>query len=234
MMGRRRALGLIAGGAAVTLSGCNLFGSGNRYKMTVEVETPSGVKTGYAVREVTTYARVNGGDAMQVRGEAVAVDVAPGKTLFAVLSGEKGDVDYAAGIAKFALDSELSPGGANTDYDAGDFAELYPTYPKTESPIRFGALPMLVMFANIRDPKSVVKVDPGDLAAHFGPGVKLKRITIEKTYAGVTGGIGERFSWWQKYKLERRRLNGSNSVAISTNEISDNMGTGAFSTGIDQ
>lgn len=196
-MARRNMLGLLTV-AAVLLSGCNPFGGGYRYKMTVEVETPSGVKSGYAVREWSTYPRPNGGDGMSVRGEAVAVDIAPGKTLFALLTGADGDVGYAASIAKFALESKLSPGGGNINYAPGDFAELYPTYPKTESPIRFGAVPMLVTFADMTDPKSVVKVEPADLAATFGPGVRLKRITIEKTREGVTERIGEMLEWLNK------------------------------------
>jgi hypothetical protein len=229
MMARRNMLGLLFG-SAVLLFGCNPLGGGNRYKMTVEVETPSGVKSGYAVREWSTYPRPNGGDGLSVRGEAVAVDIAPGKTLFALLTGADGDVGYAASIAKFALESELSPGGGNINYAPGDFAELYPTYPKTESPIRFSPVPLLVTFKEMRDSKSVVKVEPANLPGAFGPGVRLKRITIKKTREDVTMGIGGRFIWWKKLKSERRRLNGSNSVAVSTNELSDNLGTGDFST----
>ena len=55
MMGRRGSLMLLSGGLAAMLSGCGLFGVGStyRYKMTVEVETPDGLKSGSAVREVS-------------------------------------------------------------------------------------------------------------------------------------------------------------------------------------
>ena len=230
MIKRRVILGALFGTAALVLSGCNPFWKDYRYKMTVEVQTPQGVKSGYAVRQVSFHARPNGGDGAGARGEAIAVDIAPGKTLFALLTGANGDSDYASWIASWALDRKMSPNGANKDYDAGAFAELYPTAPKTESPIYFGALPMLVTFRDIRDPKSIARVDAANLTTMFGAGVTLKRITVQKTREPVTEGIEERFTWWGKLKSERLRLNGSNSVVISTNELSDNIGTGAFST----
>jgi hypothetical protein len=190
MMSRRAFVG-VAGAMAILLSGC---GSSEtfRYKMAVELETPQGVKTGFAVREVSYYARPAGGGGMRVRGEAVMVDIGPGKTLFALLTGANGDGDYAAGVFDFALKAEMEPGGANTGYIAGKYAELYPTAPRTKSPIQFGALPMLVTFSDINDPKSVEQVDPADLAASFGVGVRLKRIVIEKTDEDVTTGTQKR------------------------------------------
>lgn len=41
--------------------------------------------------------------------------------------------------------------------------------------------PMLVTFADITDPASVQLLDPANLAASFGPGVRLKAVTLEMT-----------------------------------------------------
>lgn len=46
--------------------------------------------------------------------------------------------------------------------------------------------PALVTFPDINDPVTVTKVDPDNLAATFGPGVSLKRITLELTDEPVT------------------------------------------------
>jgi hypothetical protein len=46
--------------------------------------------------------------------------------------------------------------------------------------------PMLVTFGDIADPASVKLVDPADLAASFGPGVRLKSVTLEVTDEAVT------------------------------------------------
>jgi hypothetical protein len=58
---------------------------------------------------------------------------------------------------------------------------------------------MLVTFGDIKDPKSVKRVDPDDLSASFGAGVKLKAITVEITDDAVTTGIGGRLGWLGEY-----------------------------------
>jgi hypothetical protein len=193
MIGYRLFGGLLVGGAVMlTLSGCgerhNL-----RYKMTVEVETPQGVKSGFAVREVQSYIPPNipmlGEDrgGIKLRGEAVVVDIAPGQTLFALLAGGDGDVDYGARIADrsglWNIKSAMPKGASIT---------LWPDAPKTDGLARTNPLPMLVTFKDLRDPTSVKRVDPDDLAASFGTGYRLKSITVQVTDAPVTVGIGER------------------------------------------
>ncbi len=189
----RRALGAFALAAtlSMTFSGCSTKPS-YRYKMVVEVETPQGVKIGTAVRAVSFHVRMEGGDMAKVRGEAVAVDLPGGQSLFALLSGHDGFGDYSAWIADWALKRPLSTNGANAGYEAGRFAEIYPTRPKTKSPIGTTSTPLLVRFKNIADPKSVERVDPAALDAAFGAGVTLKRITVEVTDDPVTLGIEKR------------------------------------------
>jgi hypothetical protein len=54
-----------------------------------------------------------------------------------------------------------------------------------------GGYPLLVTFTDMQDPTSVTRVDPANLAASFGTGVRLKRIEVEVTDDDVTTGIGE-------------------------------------------
>ena len=92
MMSRRGVLGMLAGGAAALLSGCNLFGgSAYRYRLTVEVQTAKGVRTGSGVREVSMTENFvltahespySGGET----GEAVVVDL-PSGPVFLLLRG---------------------------------------------------------------------------------------------------------------------------------------------------
>ncbi|MEX2492944.1 MAG: hypothetical protein WD425_14410, partial [Nitrospirales bacterium] len=57
--------------------------------------------------------------------------------------------------------------------------------------------PLLVTFTDITDPTTVKQVDPDNLAATFGPGVSLKRITLEITDESVTEGKVEQvLGWW--------------------------------------
>ena len=201
--------------------------SSYRYRMTVEVNTPQGVRTGSAVREVSYSRRFEGVYNANVRGEAVAVDLPGGQTLYALLSDTGGDLDYAGRVADWALKADLKPGGANVDYDAGDFAELWPTQPKTESPLWQTRGPRLVRFRNESDPASVERVEAGNLTASFGPSIKLKRITVEITDARVTENIADRFAWFKKYKnlqLDGHHYNDSQDFANNVNSLSFSQG----------
>ena len=93
-MKRRYFLCTLLGTAAIAaLGACSPFypSATIRYRMTVEVETPEGLKTGSSVIETTIQSGPRMGDAggvsYQYRGEAVAVDLPGGNTLFALMTG---------------------------------------------------------------------------------------------------------------------------------------------------
>jgi hypothetical protein len=63
-------------------------------------------------------------------------------------------------------------------------------------PVPLDGLPLLVTFADITDPTTVQRVDPENLAASFGPGVRLKAVTLEITEEPVTvGKVVEVLGW---------------------------------------
>lgn len=64
---------------------------------------------------------------------------------------------------------------------------------KAEVPAKL--IPFLVRYRDEKDPKTVEAVDPGNLAASFGEGVRLKRVTIETTRESVTTGLEKRLPW---------------------------------------
>jgi hypothetical protein len=200
MMARRGVLGVLAGGAAALLSGC---GRGERlkYKMTVEVDTPEGVKSGYAVREVRFSAKsgtffAEGSATWRVRGEAVAVDLGGGKLLFALLVSQGRRESYAGNDIWDLLEDKPKARDGKL--------ELWPSMPAMGGlPPDLKAeiiLPMLVTFTDTNDPKSVQRVDPANLAASFGPGVSLKRIVVEVTDEAVTSGIEKRLGWLEGHQ----------------------------------
>lgn len=87
---------------------------------------------------------------------------------------------------------------------------------------------MLVTFGDLADPTSVRLVDANNLAANFGEGVSLKRITVQMTDDPVTTGIEGRLQWLPKMystMLDGQRLNNSQALA-------NNLNQGAFSQGI--
>jgi len=193
MITRRVVLGLASAGLATLLVGCIRYYPTYRYRLTVEVDTPTGLKTGSSVIEVRSWHQAGfpgpeaGGFRSEVTGEAVAVDVAPGQTLFALLRSE-GDVDWAsfatAGIDRGDPRVHALPRWAKSEWQ--DKKTLL--YRKSNYPI-------LVRFAEINDPKTVELVDPDDLPATFGPGFRLRRITVQLTRNTITYGIEKRLRW---------------------------------------
>lgn len=203
-------LTMVLAALGVVLTGsCSLFfpSTSYRQKITVEVETPLGTRTGSAVVETTMSDGKRWGDASgtswKLRGEAVAVDLPGGRTLFALLRGSRGDVSdpamYQAGLiweavrdggtASAALPDVGTPGTSLMTVRKIVKRERV----KVELPVV--DYPMLVTFANIADPRSVAAVDPANLGASFGAGVRLKRISVEVTNDAVTKVLDRRLKW---------------------------------------
>lgn len=195
MMARRTFSGMVLAGFAAAVSGCGVFGGNSfRYKLMVEVETLAGIKSGFAVHEVEfSKSSVDLGElspkqSSRLRGEAVAVDLPDGQTLFVLIpdtyavlkmldpAGPEGWIEKAFRVA-----------GGDTPKGPQTFA--------FSSPQNYGKgaeYPLFVRFKDIKDPKTVELVMPNDLAASFGAGVRLKRFMAEVTDEDVTVGIERR------------------------------------------
>jgi hypothetical protein len=93
-------------------------------------------------------------------------------------------------------------------------------------------LPLLVRFRDINDAKTVERVKPGDLGASFGPGVYLKRATVEITKDPVTTGIEKRLPWLESLRSRGARLDGDNRVGVRGNELVNVLGPGSFQAGV--
>jgi len=221
---------MIAIFAFLSLSACNLFDDTPtyRYRMTVEVETPEGLKTGSSVLQVDTRFETNPESpasqriSRRVKDEAAFVDLGERGSLFALLRSED-DVDFAKRIMFL-----MAPKGRdkNGDRFLGRFNNMLEMtepfeLPATQEEINpslaeMKAQPMLVTFGDLDDPTSVARVDPDDLAASFGDGVSLSRITVQITDDPVTTGIEERLGWlvdpqimenpgWRQLPIEVRK-----------------------------
>ena len=144
------------------------------------------------------------GNGFSVRGEAVAIDIAPGRTLFALLSPppERGsDMSwFQAMLFGDAMRAGAVPQPAFTlpgnGQDVGAHDAIGRAHAKLTLPPQL--YPLLVTFGDIRDPKSIMRVDPADLAATLGAGVKLSAITVEVKDAAVTTGIERKLEWLPK------------------------------------
>ena len=176
---------------ALTVAGCSLTDQTPvyRYRLTVEVDTPDGVKTGSSVIEVDT--EVAGGYSIptpgrvtnRVRGEAVTVDLGEGRVLFALLRSEA-DIDWAGRVMY-----RLSPQYAGENALRDGYRNMLRHRPERTVPRHFSradqvnkrsAYPMLVTFGDLDDPASVERVDPDDLAATFAKIAPIS-VTVQAT-----------------------------------------------------
>jgi hypothetical protein len=76
----------------------------------------------------------------------------------------------------------------------------------------------------LADPKSVEAVAADALEKSFGPGTKLRRITVQITDDAVTSGIGKRLAWLGEYynkMLDGHRYNDSTN-------LNNSLASGAF------
>ena len=213
MQSRRGLIGLaVLGAAGMVLSACALAEDATpdyRYRLTVEVETPEGLRSGSSVIEV----RQNmGRTAMsgfgkridrRARGEAVAVDLPGGRTLYALLRS-RNDTDWASSVVQ-DLAPRIEGEKWEETFDNVLLLEGKVTLPREwvhwhSAMSDRNAYPMLVTFADPADPASVALVDPDDLAATFGEGTRLKRLTVQLTNDPVTTGIEQRLEWLDRVK----------------------------------
>lgn len=179
MMARRgtlRGLGLFAGGLAVLLSGCGSNDRKLRYKVTVEVESPFGLRTGSSV--VETDMDDNG----FTFGQAPYVDLGGGRYLFALLNdpfSKKIMYRLAFNVLQYP---ELQP-----PLDREKHLYVQAKDKKPFGIVRREDYPMLLTFGDIKDPKTVREVDPGS----------VRRITFQVVDQDepLTEGLEEKFAW---------------------------------------
>jgi hypothetical protein len=198
--------------SALFLSACGQYQW--HQKLTVIVDTPNGPVTASSVmawhvtnhRDDLIRLPESAAVSFTLSGEAVVLQVAPGRYLFALLKGvpslgemlyPKTDVIDSAKL----LENGNNGGPRDVTLDQKHY-------------------PLLVTFGDINDPASVKRVDPNNLEATFGPGNALQSITLSITDEPVTSGVVEKvLGWikdpsvmenpgWSKLPLESRRTIG--------------------------
>jgi hypothetical protein len=204
------------------LAGCGWFAERWEWnqKLTVEVETPDGVRLGSAVSHVSwRAANALGNYPADYSGEATVVDLGRGRYLFALIG------ESTKQIAAYTLHAEL--GERRSDY-----RDLFPKVMAFRGvrDVPRDQYPLLVTFTDLNDPTTVLRVDPADLAASFGPGVSLKRIKLEITDEKVTKGSIERLlTWLDEYY--GKKLDGQRYETIKAeNRLANSLGAGDFDT----
>lgn len=259
MNNRRRFLGGAAALGVAALTGCEkaqqtMEGAGvllnrrkgrkrfpdYRYRLTVTVDTPEGVKSGSSVIEVKT--TIGGPNEIpspgmlmtEISGEAVTVDLGKRGMLFALLRSET-DLEWAhlALISLFpqrttkeliALPEDVDPFTLDLekalqlplDKPLELPRKVDTTTVRNYKPVQRDNYPLLIRFIDPRDPLTIERVSPDDLAEAFGEGVTFESITLARTEATVTEEIIGKLPWLGKRMstmLDGSRINDSDSLA---------------------
>lgn len=188
-----------------------------KYRLTVDVSTPAGPRSGSAVQQVVlrpTLPLLAASEyTTRQEGDAVAVDLPDGSVLFVLLSQEMVRAALAEGRytdMKAALE-QAEPG---KDYEYS----RPPTKDDRRTPPRF------VKFRDLADPASVYEVDPSDL----GGGAAIRRIAVQLTRDPLTRTIQQRLPWLPDYY--DKSFDGVRSIVAPTADqgLAARMSSGQF------
>jgi hypothetical protein len=176
-----------------------------RYRLTVEVKDGDQLKTGSGVVDISyaifpdDFVFLDGPDAhARVVGYAVTVELGNNRLLFLTFEdAERTPAQHRArnAVVRCPLDDIGCLPFAAYGKPGRDIGSMYSQQKMAlhevlgrsgPRDVPFAVLPRLVRFLNIDEPNTAVPVSPFDLAAGFGPGVKLNRVILELTNDPVT------------------------------------------------
>ncbi|UWU89726.1 hypothetical protein [Bradyrhizobium sp. CB1015] len=161
----------------------------HKYRLTVEVTTPAGIKTGSGILAVVPDRNYNRAGRTTMRGEAVFVDLGQGKNIVVLLAHRQGakldldDINYVALRAYGAArGSQVSFKDMNRQTGI--------------VPVQGELIPVLVSFADLRDPNTARLVDSDHAEAILGEGHAIRGFSAEVVPNGFWpidfgGALGE-------------------------------------------
>ena len=184
----------------------------DRYKITMTVDTPVGLRSGSSVvrlvqqnvRSITQGEMVIGG----FTGEAVSVDLPDSLTVYMTF--------YKRHIVQYQM---ALPWDANAK-------KLWEKNPSGSFDIPEDEWPILVVFRDPSNYKTVTEVDPKNPKMTLGNGYKIRSISIKKTTDEPSEELYKHLPWVKNWG---GNMNGKHSR--STNDIPDILDTGAFTMG---
>ena len=178
-----------------------------RFRVTVDVATPAGLRSGSSVYEVAARYRADlqpGGKKREwvVRGEAVAVTLPNGRTLLALLRTRAAHEDLA-GMSMNALDPRFRNDVVESAHRLSNGAGV-----RDVAAVALGDYPLMVTFRDRGDPMSIVEVDPTNSAASLGAGMHVRGVAVARTDAPVTDELVRHLDdpFWQRWAKASRHV----------------------------
>jgi len=174
----------------------------HKYGLTVEVETPEGIKSASGVMAVHPDRSYSRGGQTRTKADAVFVDLGGGKNLLTLLAHIDQSVEFD-GMNYVALRA-YNDAGRKVSFN--DMSRMTGAVP-----VKGALIPVLVTFTNPGDPATARAVPPDDLEAALGKGFRLRGISAEVVSNGlwpldfggppgepVTRGIEAKLPWWNR------------------------------------
>jgi hypothetical protein len=174
---------------------------GHKYRLTVEVTTPDGIKTGSGILSVVPDRGYSRGGRTTMRGEAVFVDLGQGKNLVALLAHQQGaklDLDDINYVALRAYGTARSNRVSFSDINRQTGIV----------PVQGELMPVLVSFGDARNPQTARLVASDHADTVLGDGYAIRGLSAEVVPNGfwpidfggvlgepVTRGIEARLPW---------------------------------------
>jgi hypothetical protein len=143
----------------------------HKYRLTVEVETPQGVKSGSGIFAVTPDRGYSRGRHTSTSGDAIFVDLGGGKNLTALLAHIDTTVDLD-GINYVALRAYGAARGGRVNFN--DMSKMTGVVP-----VKDALIPVLVTFGDPANPGTARNVPPDDSERVLGNGFRLRGVSAE-------------------------------------------------------
>ena len=184
---------------------------GHKYRLTIEVGTPGGVKSASGVMSVHPDRGYSRRGHTTTKGDAVVVDLGGGRNLIALLAHLDKTLDLD-GINYVALRAYRAA-GSNVSFNELNRAP-------GAVPVTGALIPLLVTFSDPGDPATARAVPPDDLEAALGNGFRLHGVSAEVVPNGLWpldfgGPLGEPVNRGIEAKLPWLKLvDGSAAVAL--------------------
>lgn len=177
-----------------------------RFKISIAIETPTGIKRGSSVVEVNENLR-RSPTYFDYRGTAVSIAISPTDTMYGILVGEDESNNYVQNLYN-VIKSNQNSKHLNIN--------IFPKYKYSDT------IPMFLSFSNRHDPSSAHIIERLENGSKLENNTKLKEISISFSNEKIDRSIEDQLDWIRIYRRNRRNFNvpGANNRKIELSATS--------------